>query len=330
MSILLARAAAAAAIVGGVLLVPNASSAQGTFPDRPVKFVVPSPPGTTLDLLPRILGKKLTERWKQPVVVVNRPGAANVLGAEVVAHSEPDGLTLLATPPGPLVLSQWLESKLPYEPEALVPITVLVLVPQILVVNPKVPVNNFAEWIAYAKAHPSAMAYGSPGGGSAAHLAQDELTRALGVQLLHVPYQGMAPAINDLLANHIQTMFAAAGTVLPQIQEGKLRAIAIAGGDRLAQLPEVPVIKETLPTFNHMEWFAIVAPPRTPPAIVDELWRAISEAAHEPEVQKRLKGLALVPVVNSPSEAAAFIKAERERWRAIVAARRERGEPAKP
>lgn len=324
------RTGLALAIFAAALLAPICGRAQASFPERTVKFVVPTPPGTSLDLLPRLFGKKLSERWARPVIVENRAGAAGHLGAEAVARAEPDGHTLLATPPGALVLSQWLDVKLGFDPAAFVPVTVLVKVPTVLVVNSKLPVTSLAEWVAYARANPAAMTYGSPGTGSAAHLAQEELMRALGVQLLHVPYQGMAPAINDLLAGHIQTMFAAASTVLPHIDEGKLRAIAVTGGDRLARLPAVPVITDTMPAYNHIEWFAVVAPPRTPAPVAEEIWQALAAARHDPEVQARLQATTLVPVFSSPVETAAFIAAERERWRTVVESRRSRGEKAQP
>jgi tripartite-type tricarboxylate transporter receptor subunit TctC len=199
----------------------------------------------------------------------------------------------------------------------------LVAVPSILVVHPKVPVASFAEWIAYAKANPAAMNYGSPGMGSTAHLAQEELMRAAGVRLVHVPYQGMGPAINDLVAGHIQTMFAAVGTALPHIEEGRLRAIALTGGERLARLPGVPVISEIIPGFNHAEWFAVMAPPRTPASVVESISEAISEALRASDVRDRLERASLVTIGNKPAEAAAFIASERERWRAIVEARRD-------
>lgn len=324
------RVAVAVAVLAGALLAPISGFAQVSFPQRTLKFVVPSPPGTSLDLLPRLLGKKLGESSGRSVIVENRPGAAGHVGAEAVARAEPDGHTLLATAPGTLVLSPWLDVKLGFDPLAFVPVTVLVKVPTVLVVNPKLPVKSFAEWIAYAKANPTAMAYGSPGTGSTAHLAQEELMRALGVRLLHVPYQGMGPAINDLLAGHIQTMFAATGTVLPHVDDGKLRAIAITGGDRLARLPGVPVITETVPSYNHIEWFAIVAPPRTPAPVVEAIWQALAAALRESEVKAWLQPTTLELVANSPAQAAAFIEAERGRWRAIAEARRSRGEQAKP
>jgi tripartite-type tricarboxylate transporter receptor subunit TctC len=316
-----------AVLAGGLLhflgLAPGGALAASTFPDRAVKFIVPVPPGTLLDLLPRMLGEKLSARWGHPIVVENRPGAGTNLGAEAVARAEPDGHTLLAAPPAPLVLSQWSGTKLGFDPTAFVPVTVLVTVPSILVVNPKVPVATFEQWIAYAKANPSAMNYGSPGLNTTAHLAQEELLRAVGVRLVHVPYQGMGPAINDLVAGHIQTMFAAVGTALPHIEEGRLRAIALTGGKRLARLPGVPVISEIIPGYDHAEWFAVVAPPRTPALIVESISQAISEALRAPDIHDRIERASLVTIGNKPADAAAFIEGERERWRAIVQERRD-------
>ena len=257
--------------------------AQPTFPQRSVRFIVPSPPGTMIDLLPRVLGEKLSARWGRPVIVENRSGAAHSIGADTVARAEPDGHTLLVTPPAPIVLSQWLAPKQGTQAVSLVPVTVLVTFPQILIVNPKVPAKTFAEWIAYAKANPGRMSYGSPGTGTTAQLAQEELMRALGVQLVHVPYQGMGP-----------------------------------GGERLARFPDVPVISETLPTFSHLEWFGIMAPLQMPATTVTALWQAISETLRTPDVQDRLHQLLLAPVGSPPVEAAAFIESERQRWGAIV------------
>src|SRR5215470_18089953 len=318
-----ATTAISVGVVLSALIAPHRPAfAQSTFPDRSVRFIVPATPGTMVDLLPRMLGEKLSARWGRPVIIENRSGAAHNIGAETVARAEPDGHTLLVTPPAPIVLNPELGPKAESQAVSFVPVTVLVTFPQILVVNPKVPAKTLEEWIAYAKANPGRMSYGSPGAGTTAHLAQEELIRTLGIKLVHVPYQGMGPAINDLLAGHIETMFAAVGTALPHVEDGKLRPIALTGGERLARLPGVPVISETVPTFNHAEWFAIVAPPQTPPATVTALWQAIADAMRSPDVQDRLKGSLLLPVANTPAEAAAFIARERERWRAIVEARR--------
>jgi tripartite-type tricarboxylate transporter receptor subunit TctC len=299
----------------------NQAVAQSAFPERTVRFIVPSPPGTMIDLLPRMLAEKLTARWGRPVIVENRSGAAHNLGADLVAKAEPDGHVLLVTPPAPIVLSPWLNPKQAAQETSFVPVTVLIRFSQVLVVNPKLPVTTFDEWIAHAKASPGRMSYGSPGAGTTAQLAQEELMRRLGVKLVHVPYQGMGPAINDLIAGHIDTMFAAVGTARPHIEEGKLRAVALSGGERIPALPGVPLISETVPGFDHTEWFAVLAPPQTPASTVNGLGQAIGDALRSADVQERLKRTLSTPIGNSPAEAAAFIESERQRWRAIVEAR---------
>jgi tripartite-type tricarboxylate transporter receptor subunit TctC len=294
--------------------------AAAEFPSRTVRLIVPTPPGTMLDLIPRVIGTKLSQRWGQSVIVENHPGAEQIVGAELVARAEPDGHTLLVTPPGPIVLDQWLPAKLAFDPAALTPVTVLVMVPNVLVVSASVPAKSFQDWVAYAKANPGKLNYGSPGG--TAQLAQADLMRRLGLELVHIPYQGMGPAINDLVAGHIQSMFAAVGTILPYIKGGKVRAIALTGGARLEQLPGVPVLSEFVPGYNHTEWFAVAAPPRTPAAVVDTIWQGVSASLHSGDIEGRLKDNSLVPVGSKPNEAGAFLDSERARWRAVVAAQR--------
>jgi tripartite-type tricarboxylate transporter receptor subunit TctC len=318
----LASGAAAALLCPTTLFRRTTALAFGEskFPNRTVRFIVPTPPGTMLDLIPRMLGKELSQRWGQSVIVENHPGAEQIVGAELVARAEPDGHTLLVTPPGPIVLDQWLNTKLSFDPSALTPVTVLVLVPNVLVVNPGVPAKSFQEWVAYAKANPGKLNYGSPGG--TAQLAQADLMRRLGIELVHIPYQGMGPAINDLVAGHIQSMFAAVGTILPQIKAGKVRAIALTGGERLDQLPGLPVVSEFVSGYNHTEWFAVAAPPRTPAPVVAAVWQGISASLHTGDLENRLKDNVLIPVGSKPNEAAAFLESERARWRAVVAAQR--------
>jgi tripartite-type tricarboxylate transporter receptor subunit TctC len=311
----------AAALLGPVALFGRTTDlafAEANFPSRTVRFIVPTPPGTMLDLIPRMIGKELSQQWGQSVIVENHPGAEQIVGAELVARAEPDGHTLLVTPPGPIVLDQWLNTKLTFDPSAFVAVTVLVLVPNVLVVNPAVPAKSFSEWVAYAKANPGKLNYGSPGG--TAQLAQADLMRRLGIELVHIPYQGMGPAINDLVAGHIQSMFAAVGTILPQIKAGKVRAIALTGGGRLEQLPGVPVVSEFVPGYNHTEWFAVAAPPHTPAPLAAAVWQGISASLHSGDLEKRLKDNVLIPVGSKPNEAAAFLESERARWRAVVAA----------
>jgi tripartite-type tricarboxylate transporter receptor subunit TctC len=271
-----------------------------------------------LDVLPRILADKLSAKWGKPVVIENRPGAAQNLGADVVAKSNPDGYTVLATPPGPLVVSQHLYRKLSFDPTAFVPVSLIVKVLPVLVVNPNVPASNLQEFLAYAKANPGKLSYGSPGMGSTPHLAGEQLMRAAGIRFVHVPYQGMAPATRDLIAGHIDVMIDNLGNVWPHVKEGKLKLLAVTTETRLPQVPDVPAVSEVLPGYAHVDWFAIVAPPKTSAEIAIKLSAAIADTLKLPDVAKRLSDYAVVPVGSSPDESAAFIKRESERWRDVI------------
>jgi tripartite-type tricarboxylate transporter receptor subunit TctC len=307
-------------LMAAALLVaaPAAALAQADFPNRPIRIVVPLAPGGTSDLLPRMVGEKLTLRWGQPVIVENKPGGALHLGAEAVARAAPDGYTLLLAPQGPLVLSPSLYAKLGYDPAAFVPVTLLARLPYVFVANPKVAASNIPELIAFAKANPDKLNFGTPGTGSAQHLAVEWFKMLTGVRLTHVPYRGTAPAIADLLAGHIQLMFDNAANALPQVREGKLRALAIGAPPRIPELPDVPAMAEFFPSFLAASWFAIVAPPKTPPAVAARLSQAIGEALRMPDVTKRLEGLGATPVGSSPDETAAFLRQETERWRKVI------------
>jgi tripartite-type tricarboxylate transporter receptor subunit TctC len=273
-----------------------------------------------LDVLPRIVAEKLSAKWANPVIIENRPGAATNLGAEVVAKAAPDGYTLLATPPTPLVTSQHLFRKLSFDPTAFVPITIMVKVLPVVVVNPKVPAASFQEFLQHARANPGRFTYGSPGVGSTPHLAALRLMDAAKIHFVHVPYQGMAPAMNDLIAGHIDVMIDNLGNVWPHVKEGKLRLLAVTTESRLPQVPDVPAVSESLPGYAHVDWFAFAAPPRTPAHIVTNLSTAIAEALKLPDVAKRLDDYVVVPVGSSPAEAATFISQESERWRQVIEA----------
>jgi tripartite-type tricarboxylate transporter receptor subunit TctC len=290
------------------------------FPHRTIKIVVPVPPGPLLDVVPRIVAEKLSAKWSVPVIIENRPGAAQNLGAEAVARSNPDGYTLLASPPGPLVVSGHLRANLNFDPDAFVPVSLMVRLPTVLVSNPKVPASNLGELLAYARANPDKLTFGSPGIGSTPHLATEQLMKAAGIRLVHVPYQGMAPAMNDLMGGHIDIMIDLYGNVAGSIKEGKLRLLAVTTPARLQQEPAIPTISETVPGFAHVEWFAMVAPPKTPDAIVAKLSVAIAEILALPDVAKRLADLGAVPVGGTPDDAAAFIKAEDARWKELIGA----------
>jgi len=307
-------------VAAGMTTAAPRLAAAENYPNRTIKIVVPVPPGPLLDVVPRIIGEKLSAKWGVPVIIENRPGAAQHLGAEAVAKSEPDGYTLLASPPGPLVVSQHIRSKLGFDPSAFVPVSVMVKFPMALVAHPKVPASNLQAFLAYAKANTSKLNYGSPGVGSPPHLAAEQLMKAAGISFAHVPYQGMAPAMNDLIAGHIDVMIDVFGNAWPNVKEGKLKLLAVTSPARLPEAPDVATVAETLPGYAHVEWFAIVAPPKTPAHIATKLSAAIAETLKLPDVAKRLRDYVLQPVGSSPSETADFVKGESERWRKVIEA----------
>ena len=299
---------------------PPDTFAQADFPRRTVKFVVPVPPGNMLDSMPRIIGEKLSTRWGQPVVVENRPGAASNLGSEAVAKSDPDGYTLLVSPPGPLAVSQHVYPKLGFDPMAFVPVTTLIQFPFILIVNAKLPVSSLAALIARAKANPSKVTFGSPGVSSTPHLQMERFSAAAGIRFVHVPYPGLAPAMRDLLAGHIDAIFDTPGNVLPHIASGGVKALAVTSAQRTPELPNVPAIAETLPGIIHTDWFAVVAPPKTPADIATQLSKEIAETMKLPDVAKRIAEFTVTAVGNSPAETAALIKRESELYRTLIVA----------
>src|SRR6185295_3778125 len=253
----------------------SAGAAQD-YPSKPIRIIVPLPPGANGDLMPRILGQQLSAKLGQPVVIENRSGAAQNLGAEIAYRAEPDGYTLLATPQGPLVISPSFIPKLNFDPSQFVPITIMARLPYILVVHPKVPVETFAAFIAYAKANPDKLNYGSPGLGSSTHLTGELLKLAAGIRMTHVPYAGLAPAINDLLAGHTDVMIDNLGSSLQHVRDGKLRALAVTSTSRIAELPDLPPIADTYPEVVASAWFAVVAPPKTPDGIAQKLSQAFA------------------------------------------------------
>ena len=305
---LVAAACLAAASTGAV--------AQDNYPSRIIRIIVPVPPGTAPDILPRMIADKLAARWSEPVVVENRPGGALNIGAEAVAKAEPDGYTLLATPPPPLAINQSLYRNLAFDPNAFVPVTVMAATPNVLVANPGVGFSTVPGLIAFAKANPGKLTYASSGVGSTPHLAMELLKIQAGIEIVHVPYKGLVPT--DLLAGHVDLMFNNLGNTLPHIRSGALKVLAVGSEKRLAVLPDVPAVAEILPGFVSTTWFAVVAPPRSSPAIAAKLSTAIAEILRLPDVAKRLQDLSLTPVGSTPAETAAFIHEERNRWRQVI------------
>ena len=302
------------------IAVPLASFAQATYPDKTVKIVVPYPAGGVADLLPRLVGQKLSEKWGEAVIVENKPGASGNIGMAQVALSQPDGYTLGLAPAGNLTVNPTLFRNMPFDTaKDLVPVTNLAQSPNVLVVHPSVPVKTFKELIAYAKANPGKLNFSSPGAGAGAHLAGELLNIEAGIKAVHIPYKGMAPAVNDLLGGQVQMMFAGISTVIPHIKSGKLVPLAIASPKRSPQLPDVPTVAESgYPGFDVTSWYGIVARAGTPPEVIRKVQRDMAEALQQPDVRAKLEGLGLEPVGSTPEEFAKTIAAETRKWADIM------------
>ena len=299
-----------------LLILLSGTAWSQEWPLKAVRIVVPFPPGGSADLLPRIVGEKLAERWGQPVIIDNRPGAAGNIGAEVVFRSEPDGYTLLSAPPPPLVINRLLYPKLAYDATQFVPMSVIAAIPNVLLVHPKVPANSVAELISYVKQNPGKLNYASQGNGTTSHLTA-ELFKSMagGLQIAHIPYKGTAPALADLLAGQVDMMCDNLGVSLPHVRAGRLKALAVTSKTAFMG---IPAMAETLPGFEAQAWFGVVGPPKTSQAIADRVGTSIREVLKMPDVQKRLSELSAEPMGLGPAETAAFMKQETERWGAVI------------
>jgi tripartite-type tricarboxylate transporter receptor subunit TctC len=309
---------AAACVVLPVL--PSPGLAQD-YPTRSVRIVVPFPPGGTADAMPRIIGDWLARKWGQAVVIENKAGAGGNVGAEVVANAEPDGYTLLSSPPPPLVINQNLYPKLGFDPLAFVPISVMAIVPNALVVNPvKITASTVPQFITLARANPGKITSATQGNGTTSHLSSAMFQMLANVQFVNVPYRGSAPALQGLVSGDVDVMFDNLGVSLALVQGGQLKLIAVGTERRMTSLPDVPTIAETLPGFVSSAWFAVVAPPKTPQAIAAKINADINEALRQPDIAKRLADLSAEPVGGTTAAAAEFMNQEVERWRAVIKA----------
>jgi tripartite-type tricarboxylate transporter receptor subunit TctC len=300
----------------GALAVP--ARAQD-YPTRTVKIVVPFPAGGTADVMPRIIADWLSRNWGQSVIIEDRSGAGGNVGAEVAAKSDPDGYTLLSSPPPPLVINQNLYPHLDFDPLQFVPIAVMGRVPNALVVNPdKITASTVKDFIAYAQTNPGKITTATQGNGTTSHLTSELFQMKAQVKLQNVPYRGSAPALNDLVAGSVDSMFDNLGVSMQLVKAGKLKLVAVAAPKRVAALPDVPAIAETLPGFSSVTWYALVAPPKTPAAIVDKINAGVNEALRDPDVQKRLADLSAEPVGGTPQATAAYFHDEVERWKNVI------------
>ena len=286
---------------------------SASYPAKPVRIVVPYPPGGGIDVLARLIGERLSQRWGQPVLVDNRPGGGTILGADAVARAAPDGSTLLLTSDATMTINPHLYARLPYDPvKDFVPVTQLVLLNQLLLVNPAVPASTLAELIAYAKAHPGKLSYASYGSGSQPHLAMEMLKNQTGIDILHVPYKGVPQAVSAVLANEVQMTFSGAASSQAHLKAGKLKALAVGGRTRLAVLPDVPTFSESgFPDVPANAWFGLFAPAGTPPAIIERLHGEITSILKDPEfVQKEIVGKGYELVASPPQEFVGFLAAD--------------------
>src|SRR5438552_2247400 len=285
------------------------------YPSRAVKIIVPFPAGGTADVMPRIFSDWLSKKWGHPVVIENRTGAAGNIGAEAVAKADPDGYTLLAAPPPPLVINHNLYPRLGFDPTEFVPIVIMGRVPNALVVNAKLPLASVAELIAYAKANPGKLTYATQGNGTTSHLTAELFQMMADVKFQQVPYRGSAPALTDLAAGNVDLMFDNLGVSLALVRGGQLKLLGVATPKRMAALPDVPTIAETLGGFESAAWFAIVAPPKTPQAIADKINADVNAASHQGEIRDRLAQLSAEQIGGSPHAPAAQMTDESTRRR---------------
>ncbi|HEY2532962.1 MAG TPA: tripartite tricarboxylate transporter substrate binding protein [Xanthobacteraceae bacterium] len=289
------------------------------YPTHTVKIVVPFPAGGTADVMPRIIADWLSRKWGQSVIIEDRSGAGGNVGAEVVAKSDPDGYTLLSAPPPPLVINQSLYPHLNFDPQQFVPIVVISRVPNALVVNPdKIAANNLKDFIAYVQANPGKVTDATQGNGTTSHLTSEMFQMMAHVKLQNVPYRGSAPALDDLAAGSVDCMFDNIGVSMQLVRAGKLKLIAVASPTRVANLPDVPTIAETLPGFAAVTWYALVAPPKTPATIVEKINADVNEALRDPELKRRLADLSADPVGGTPQATASYFHDEAQRWKNVI------------
>ena len=294
------------------------AQAQDSFPASRVTMVVPSPAGSTTDALARLVAEQLSQSWDKPVIVENNSRGLNA-GGEQAARAQPDGYTLLVSPPLPLTVAHLLFKEIGYQPDKFVPVSLLTKIANVLAVRKDLPVRTVQELVAYGKVNPGKLTYASQGGGSTAHLSGAQLEIRAGIKMVHVPYRGAAPALNDLIAGHIDMFFDTLTTSVPLHQADKIRIMAVAGDERAPTLPDIPTIAESgLPGFRSITWFAMVGPPVMPAALAARINRDVVDILQRPAVSAKLRDLRLDPMIGTPADAARFFAEETELWGKVI------------
>jgi tripartite-type tricarboxylate transporter receptor subunit TctC len=304
----------------GIALAPGAGRAQDAFPSRLVRIVVPYPPGGGTDTLARLIADQLGRKWGQSAIVENIGGAAGNIGSAEVARAAPDGYTLLLASPGPIATNSFLYKEMSYDPARWVPIALLATGPYVLVLRKSFEGASVKDLIARAKANPGKITAATPGVGSVGHLSTVQLEMLADIKLVQVPYRGLGPAINDIIAGHVDLMFDTPVTAIQLHREGKLKIVGVGPTERLRELPEVPTIAETLPGYRSVTWYAMVAPPQTPAALADRINRDVNEILGRPDFIEKARGIQMEPASKSRAEAAKFFAEEAELWGKVIKA----------
>jgi tripartite-type tricarboxylate transporter receptor subunit TctC len=302
-----------------VMLAINVAIAQPSFPTHPVRFIVPFPAGGTNDVLARIVGDKLQAKWGQPVVIENKTGAGGNIGADLAYHAEPDGYTLLVSPPGPLAINQTLYRQLSYQPRDFVPLTLIGASPNLVIVRKELPANSLAQLIAYIKANPGKVSFGTQGNGATPHLTAMMFMAMTGTQMVHVPYRGENLVLNDLIGGHVDMFFGNIAAALASFRDGRVRVLAIVDNHRSPLMPEIPTTAEAgLAGLVSTAWFAFAAPPKTLAALSAMLAADAIETIKRDDVAARIHAIDVEPIGSTPQEAAAFIAEEARRWGDVI------------
>ncbi|MEP9379299.1 tripartite tricarboxylate transporter substrate binding protein [Aquabacter sp. CN5-332] len=308
-----------AATLSLVALAPIGAMAQANYPSKPVTIIVPFPPGGGNDVVARLLSQGLGKKFNQRFIVQNVAGANGSVGLNMLARAEPDGYTLGVAAAGPMAVNPNLYSDLPYDPvKDFEPIANVVNTPLLLVLNPKVKANTIPELIAEAKANPDKFSYGSPGIGNSGHLAGELFNSMAGLKIVHVPYSGNGPAMTDLLGGQVQMLWSSIPSVLPHVQQGALKGIAIGSAQRLPALANIPTVAETVPGYEAYSWVGLIAPKGTPRPIIDKLNAAIKELLSTPEAIATVEKIGAIPVASTPDEFREYIKAEIKKWGDVI------------
>ena len=301
-------------------MVATAAPALGqAYPTKPIRIVAPSTPGDAPDVIARLVADKLSVALGQQVVVDNKPGAGGVVGSESVAKSPPDGYTLIMGNAGSHGINAAVYSKLPYDIQRdFAPVSQVAIAPNVMVINPSVPANSVAEFIAYAKSQPGKLSYASGGNGSSAHMSMELFKAMAGIDVQHIPYKGSSPALTDLIGGQVAVFIGNMPPTVPHIKSGKLRALAVTTKSRSALMPELPTISDTLPGYETVAWFGVLAPAGTPPEIVNRLSAEIGRIARSPEMREKLVAMGAEPVGGTPEEFKAVIDRDIAKWKPLA------------